>query len=140
MTADEISLTVSERGSAVGTRATAAIVGGADDASGTVLTYPMYVGAPQGAPPLTIADGTIDMLAFWGGTAILSVANVSDLFVNEWKYSELPGAPLIASQYVVDTFTDTDTTAIALHTPDTDTEAEINELKDDIRTRRDQGQ
>jgi hypothetical protein len=88
--ADEMTFTVSKRGFGVGTRLTAAIVGGA------------YPGVPPISPQVTLgratagalkSDGYLDMFAFWDDTIILSEDDVMALFTDELKYDELAPDP-----------------------------------------------
>lgn len=83
--ADEMTITPSERGGAVGTRFAGAQSGGAFDVPNS--DYQITVGRDFAGVVLT--DGICDMLAFWDTQAILSVDDVTALFEGELIYSEL---------------------------------------------------
>lgn len=85
--ADEMSLTVSERGGAVGARLTASVAGGAI-VGGTTLQE-ISIGRDEPGSPSGFAEGRIDMLSFWDETAILSESDVALLFEYEMNYSDL---------------------------------------------------
>jgi hypothetical protein len=80
--ADEMSITVSERGGTIGTRFTETVTDGAYGATGGA----MYIGGGGG---VAIANGAFDMLAFWNTDEILSEQDVLELFTYELTYDML---------------------------------------------------
>lgn len=89
--ADEMTLTVSERGGTFGTRKSAAISGGAywQTTPTPLPTMSMTIAREKSGSSSYTSDGVLDMLAFWDTQSILTENEARALFEYEMTYTDL---------------------------------------------------